>query len=310
MCIVFILQQTATFALYNINWFVFFNRDEKCLLRSTNWVFKWNSLRFVFKRLIWILKPRMVLKSQTDPYGSGQSSLARCCEHCNGHCNESSGSVKCEGFNYSREWLPERSGTNRKPKLWLSKIITRSYSWLPGLPTGPLFCKDKHVLFFTSMKLIGISVRVSSWNFPCFTVKRFFFCERPRSRSYGRTAALRLLVQPCDEDERWSVFFLFLQVMEHRWNEIDRVKPVPVPLCLPQIPHGLTRDRTWVSAAVGGQRLTGWAMARPSEALKEWFKLDFIKLTLFGKGWDCNTDWRLRTSHFRLFLPPCGPVRN
>jgi hypothetical protein len=33
-----------------------------------------------------------------------------------------------------------------------------------------------------------------------------------------------LLVQPCDEDERLSVF-LFLQVMEHRWNEIDRGKP-------------------------------------------------------------------------------------
>jgi hypothetical protein len=39
--------------------------------------------------------------------------------------------------------------------------------------------------------------------------------------------------------------------MEHRWNYIDRGKPkysggkpVPVPLCLPQIPHGLTRDRT------------------------------------------------------------------
>jgi hypothetical protein len=30
----------------------------------------------------------------------------------------------------------------------------------------------------------------------------FFLCsEGPRSRCYGRTAALRLIVQPCDEDE-------------------------------------------------------------------------------------------------------------
>jgi hypothetical protein len=43
--------------------------------------------------------------------------------------------------------------------------------------------------------------------------------------------------------------------MEHRWNEIDSGKPkysgggpVPVPLCPPQIPHGLTRDRTRASA--------------------------------------------------------------
>jgi hypothetical protein len=36
----------------------------------------------------------------------------------------------------------------------------------------------------------------------------------------------------------------FFVVMEHRWNEIDRGKPKysgknPVPLCPPQIPHGL-----------------------------------------------------------------------
>jgi hypothetical protein len=44
-------------------------------------------------------------------------------------------------------------------------------------------------------------------------------------------------------------FSILFQVMEHRWNEIDRgkpkysgEKPVPVPLCPPQIPHGQTRD--------------------------------------------------------------------
>jgi hypothetical protein len=36
----------------------------------------------------------------------------------------------------------------------------------------------------------------------------FFFCgEGPRSRCYGRTAALRLIVQPCDEDEEKDQFF-------------------------------------------------------------------------------------------------------
>jgi hypothetical protein len=95
-----------------------------------------------------------------------------------------------------------------------------------------------------------------------------FFCgEGPRSRCYGCTAALRLLVQPCDEDERWSVF-LFLQGMEHRWNEIDRGKPkysgktCPSATFPPQIPHGLTRNRARASA-VGSRRLTAWVMARP-----------------------------------------------
>jgi hypothetical protein len=38
-------------------------------------------------------------------------------------------------------------------------------------------------------------------------------------------------------------------------------KPAPVPLCPPQIPHGLNRARTRASA-VRGRRLTAWAMAR------------------------------------------------
>jgi hypothetical protein len=40
-------------------------------------------------------------------------------------------------------------------------------------------------------------------NFPFRPRKiKKFFSKGPRSRRYGRTAALRLLVQPCDEDER------------------------------------------------------------------------------------------------------------
>jgi hypothetical protein len=50
--------------------------------------------------------------------------------------------------------------------------------------------------------------------------------EGPRSRRYGRTAALKLLVQPCDEDDDdYYYFFVLFLVTEHRWNEIDRGKP-------------------------------------------------------------------------------------
>jgi hypothetical protein len=44
-------------------------------------------------------------------------------------------------------------------------------------------------------------------------------------------------------------------------------KPVPVPLCPPQIPHGLNR-----ASAVRGRRLTTWAMARPMPRLTDSFK--------------------------------------
>jgi hypothetical protein len=41
LCVLYLTRKkTATFVLYNINWLIFFSRDEKCLLRDTNWVFK------------------------------------------------------------------------------------------------------------------------------------------------------------------------------------------------------------------------------------------------------------------------------
>jgi hypothetical protein len=47
-----------------------------------------------------------------------------------------------------------------------------------------------------------------------------------------------------------------------RGNRSTQRKPAPVLICPPQIPHDLTWDRTR-AAAVGSQRLTAWAMARP-----------------------------------------------
>jgi hypothetical protein len=43
--------------------------------------------------------------------------------------------------------------------------------------------------------------------------------------------------------------------MNCRGNQSIRGKPSQVPLCPPQIPHDLTRARTWANA-VGSQRLT------------------------------------------------------
>jgi hypothetical protein len=37
----------------------------------------------------------------------------------------------------------------------------------------------------------------------------YFYGKGPRSGSYGRTAALRLFVQPCDEDEEKGDQFFF-----------------------------------------------------------------------------------------------------
>jgi hypothetical protein len=48
-----------------------------------------------------------------------------------------------------------------------------------------------------------------------------------------------------------------------RENRRTRRKPAPAPLCPPQIQLTRPVARTW-AAAVGSQRLTAWAMARPN----------------------------------------------
>jgi hypothetical protein len=66
-----------------------------------------------------------------------------------------------------------------------------------------------------------------------------------------------------------------------RGNRSTRRKPVPVPLCPPQMPHDLTRARTR-SAAEWSLRLTAWATARPFRWFaavltgREWYGVSLI----------------------------------
>jgi len=46
-------------------------------------------------------------------------------------------------------------------------------------------------------------------------------------------------------------------------NWYTQKKPVPLPLCPPQIPHGMAWDHTR-ALIVRGWQLTAWAMAHPS----------------------------------------------
>ena len=50
-CFVFIWEQTVICATHTMNWL--YNRNGKCLQRGTDWVFKYSSLRLVFKWLTW-----------------------------------------------------------------------------------------------------------------------------------------------------------------------------------------------------------------------------------------------------------------
>jgi hypothetical protein len=90
-----------------------------------------------------------------------------------------------------------------------------------------------------------------------------------------------------------GLLFIPQKIHEHgeqRWNDIERGRPknsgktpVPVSLCPPQIPHGLTQARIWASA-VRGRRLTAQATACPSQAVKIYGKnLRLLRATHLGE---------------------------
>jgi hypothetical protein len=86
----------------------------------------------------------------------------------------------------------------------------------------------------------------------------FFFSwsgSSPQARMPAYVSILRLL----------QMIWVWRATVEWYWQgktEDLGEKPVTVPLCPPQSPHGLTRARTRASA-VTGRRLTTWTMAWP-----------------------------------------------
>jgi hypothetical protein len=74
-----------------------------------------------------------------------------------------------------------------------------------------------------------------------------------------------------------------------RGNRSTRRKPAPAPLCLPKIPHHYTRVGPR-AAAVASQRLTAWAMARPTPHLLHqiWMCVIYYLLWLESGGEKMN----------------------
>jgi hypothetical protein len=123
-----------------------------------------------------------------------------------------------------------------------------------------------------------------------------FFCgEGPPSRSYGRTAALRLIVRPLWRKERWSVFYIF-QVMEHRWNAIDKGKPKHSgKKCLSATLS--TNNPTWNDPGLRSQRPTtnrlSHGTAEASLIPRKWNRMNFgrVSYTQFSEIIRYHRNW-------------------
>jgi hypothetical protein len=81
--------------------------------------------------------------------------------------------------------------------------------------------------------------------------------------------------------QKWLVFFVFpcngapVEWNLQEKNEVLREIPVPVPVCPPQIPHGLTRHRTRASA-VRSRRLTAWIIILDKHGVSLWIVFERI----------------------------------
>jgi hypothetical protein len=103
--------------------------------------------------------------------------------------------------------------------------------------------------------------KILKFNLSCTISQRHFFFLWGETVHTVLRQLSGLLYQPqmIDDDECGAVCGMRIC----RGIRSIRMKPVPVPLCPPQIPHDLPWARTR-PAAVGSRRLTAWAMARPT----------------------------------------------
>ena len=77
------------------------------------------------------------------------------------------------------------------------------------------------------------------------------------------------------------------ELVEPYWQRKTKEKPVTVPLRPPQIPHGLTWDRTGTSA-VRGRRLTAWAMTRRRHVIVTWATYSGVVCISQRAQWLCT----------------------
>jgi hypothetical protein len=127
------------------------------------------------------------------------------------------------------------------------------------------------------------------WEFLISHICSLFLWGWTKSLGTAATSGLSYKPQMIDEGDCGAIGGMKIG----RGNRSTRRKPAPAPLCPPKIPHDQTRARNR-AAAVGSQRLTAWAMARPFPSFLRDQSFSCVNLFVtLGRRWkwkvpDCN----------------------
>jgi hypothetical protein len=137
-------------------------------------------------------------------------------------------------------------------KPWFNGLLRTSASYTPDAPSflPPLSFS------YPSLHLPSISLTAFPFFFCLLIPQPPFWVESNRVHYYSGQYWPIVPAAP-DDNECGAIGGMIGRGIRSTWR-----KPAPVLICLPQIPHDLSRARTR-TAAEGSRRLTAWAKARP-----------------------------------------------
>jgi hypothetical protein len=168
--------------------------------------------------------------------------------------------------------------------------------WMQSIP--PHHFSLRSVLMLCSHLRQGLPSGVFHSGFPTI----FFNSSRWGETVHSvRRPLVSLLYQPGMINE----YGAFGGMRIGRRNRSNRIKPAPVLLYPPQIPHDLTWDRT-LADAVGSWRLSAWGMAQPFLSCLKWQNYFMYLCCVEGGGqWNLSKNgqcFQLRFMHLNYIL--------
>jgi hypothetical protein len=195
-------------------------------------------------------------------------------------------------LNYEYEWTRGSSSTTAcRWSLSSSRQNQSTSSYPSSLISTSLLLSNLYFNFPNSLFYSGFTTEhLACISFGAYSNNKSSFCGCHRNKLTG--------IQCVTE---WCCQLLRLYGITYRWStgaiiltektEVLGEKFIPVPPCLPQIPHGLAWDRSWASSQKPATHCLRYDMARKSKRKMVQSISDFsIKNHVIWSKWDSHVN--------------------